>query len=313
MTFRRAWLAILLFLSGCVGSAAPPTGTPSAVTPSATPSATPTGSPSPTPTPAAEFLIAAGDIASCDEEADSSTAALVAELDGTVAALGDLAYPAGSDATYAECYDPVWGEFLDRTRPAIGNHDMQDDDGAAYYRYFGARAGAAGEGWYSYDLAAWHVIVLNSNCELVGCSPGTEQHAWLLADLAATDTHCTLAYWHHPRFSSGPHGDDDDVAPLWEALAEADADVVLVGHDHLYERFAPQAGDGTAIADGIRQFTVGTGGKGLYDREEVAPNSEVLIDDAFGVLELRLAPDSYDWRFLTTDDVEADAGSGTCH
>ena len=315
MRSRLAWLATLLILAGCAGQAASPTTTSSAVASSSAPnrSATPSKSATPSEAPALETVIAAGDIASCDEEADSSTAALVAELDGTVAAHGDLAYPAGSDATYAECYDPVWGDFLDRTRPAIGNHDVQDDDGAAYYRYFGTRAGAVGEGWYSYDLGAWHVIVLNSNCELVGCSSGSAQHSWLVADLAATDARCTLAYWHHPRFSSGPHGDDDDVAPLWEALAGADADVVLVGHDHLYERFAPQAADGSANVDGIRQFTVGTGGKGLYDREDVAPNSEVLIDDAFGVLELRLAPDSYDWRFLTIDDVEADAGSGSCH
>jgi hypothetical protein len=258
-------------------------------------------------------LIAAGDIASCDEEADGATAALIAGSDGTVAPLGDLVYPAGSDATYAQCYAPVWGGFLDRTRPAIGNHDMQDDGGAAYFRYFGDRAGPVGAGWYAYDLGEWHVVVLNSNCEVIGCGPGSEQDAWLLADLAASDARCTLAYWHHPRFSSGPHGDYGPVAPLWEAVALEGAEIVLVGHDHLYERFAPMAADGSADPSGVRQFTVGTGGKALYVANRVAPNSEVLIDDAFGVLELQLAPDFYDWRFITIDGSVADEGSGDCH
>jgi alkaline phosphatase len=288
----------------------------------ALPSSTPTASVRPSPTPPAEptstpeapvALIAAGDIASCDEDADSASAALVEELEGTVASLGDSVYPAGSDATFAQCYDPVWGEFLDRTRPAIGNHDMQDDGGDAYYRYFGDRAGTAGEGWYSYELGGWHVIVLNSNCEVIGCAPGSAQHDWLLADLAASNARCTLAYWHHPRFSSGPHGDYQPVAPLWEAVAGADTALVLVGHDHLYERFAPRAADGSADQDGVRQFTVGTGGKALYAAQRVAPNSELIIDDAFGVLELTLHADAYDWRFLTVDGTEADAGSGDCH
>ncbi len=259
-------------------------------------------------------LVAVGDIASCDEEGDSATAAIVAELgDVTIATVGDNVYPAGSDTTYAECYDPVWGEFLDRTHPAIGNHDAQDDGGAAYHAYFGDRAGAADAGWYSYDIGAWHAVVLDSNCDLVGCAPGTPQHDWLLADLEASTSTCTLAYWHHPRFTSGPHGDTPATGPFWEALQAAGADAILVGHDHLYERFAPQAADGSADDDGIRQFTVGTGGKELYEAVRVAPNSELLIDDSFGVLELTLHADFYDWRFLSTDGSELDAGSGTCH
>jgi hypothetical protein len=158
------------------------------------------------------------------------------------------------------------------------------------------------------------VVVLNSNCGRVACDPGSAQETWLRADLAsASAAQCTLAYWHHPRFSSGPHGDDPDVAALWVALHEAGADVVLVAHDHLYERFAPQAPDGSSDADGIRQFTVGTGGKALYEAERVAANSELIIDDAFGVLELTLAPDSYEWRFVMVDGTEADSGSTDCH
>ena len=268
--------------------------------------------PSATPEPAAT-LIAAGDIAACDMEGDSATAALVADLEGTVATLGDHVYPAGSDETFAECYDPAWGSLRDRTRPAVGNHDLSGDGGAAYFRYFGDGAGVPGEGWYSYDIGDWHIVALNSNCELIACTPGSAQYEWLVDDLAAASVQCTLAYMHHPRFSSGPHGDYPPVAPLWDALHAAEADVVLVGHDHLYERFAPQAPAGAAHPNGIRQFTVGTGGYQLYGAERVAPNSEVLIDDALGVLELTLQPESYDWRFLTVDGAEPDAGSGACH
>jgi calcineurin-like phosphoesterase family protein len=311
-------LASLLLLTACAGPAASGSRLASFAEASATASATdaPQHTPTPTPTASGETaatLIAAGDIAACDQDADSATAALADGLDGTVATLGDTVYPAGSDATYVQCYDPAWGGFLDRTRPAIGNHDMQDDGGAAYHRYFGDRAGTPGEGWYSYDLGAWHVVVLNSNCEIVACAPDSPQHDWLLADLAASDARCTLAYWHHPRFTSGPHGDYPPVAPLWDALDAADADLVLVGHDHLYERFAPQSPDGSPDPSGMRQLTIGTGGTALYAAVRVAPNSELIIDDAFGVLELTLHADAYDWRFLTVDGAVADAGTGACH
>src|SRR5687767_3206420 len=268
--------------------------------------------PNAAPEPAAT-LIAAGDIAACDMDGDSATAALVAGLEGTVATLGDHVYPAGSDETFADCYEPAWGPFLDRTRPAVGNHDLSGDGGAAYFRYFGDGAGVPGEGWYSYDIGVWHIVVLNSNCELIPCTPGSAQYEWLVDDLAAASVQCTLAYMHHPRFNSGPHGDYSPVSPLWEALHSAAADVVLVGHDHLYERFAPQTPAGIADPNGIRQFTVGTGGYQLYSAERVAPNSEVLIDDALGVVELTLQPESYEWQFLTVDGAAADTGTGACH
>src|SRR5688500_15605425 len=231
-------------------------------TPSASPSASSSAeaslrSPNPRPTPSASLepaatLIAAGDIAGCDMEGDSATAALIAELEGTVATLGDNVYPAGSDETFVECYDPAWGAFLDRTRPAVGNHDLSGDGGEAYFRYFGDGAGVPGEGWYSYDIGDWHIVVLNSNCELILCTPGSAQYEWLVDDLAAAPVRCTLAYMHHPRFSSGPHGDYAPVSPLWDALHAAAADVVLVGHDHLYERFATQTPAGVGHANRIR-------------------------------------------------------------
>lgn len=305
---------VLMALGGCAGapaaSSVPATAAPS---PSATPSPSVALTARATPTPQVATLIAAGDIAACDREGDSQTAALIAGLDGTVATLGDNVYPAGSDETFAQCYDPAWGAFLDRTRPALGNHDLQADAGAAYFRYFGARAGTPGGGWYSYDIGDWHVVVLNTNCELIGCGSGSSQLEWLLADLAASDADCTLAYGHHPRFSSGPHGDYAPVAPLWDALFEADADLLLVGHDHLYERFFPQTPAGVADPDGLRQITVGTGGYDLYGATRIAPNSELIIDDSLGALELTLHPDAYDWRFLTVGGEAADAGTASCH
>jgi hypothetical protein len=309
---RRAPPTLLVFtlLAACAGTAS----TTPQPTPRVTPGVTPTlASATATATPEAVTLIAAGDVASCDETGDSSTAALVEGLTGTVAMLGDGVYPTGSDQTYAACYDPVWGAWRDRTRPALGNHDVAADGGAAYFRYFGETAGTPGEGWYSYELGAWHVVVLNSNCDLVECGAESAQVAWLTADLAESEATCTLAYWHHPRFSSGPHGDDPAVGAFWDALLADGAEVVLAGHEHQYERFAPQAADGTADPNGLRQITVGTGGKQLRPAVRVAPNSELIIDDAFGVLALTLRPDGYDWSFVQADGSEGDAGSGTCH
>jgi alkaline phosphatase len=320
---RTLILLIAVALVGCARPAASSDSTALATpSPSSTPTERPTERPTGRPTETAQptatpgpvaTMVAAGDIASCTEQGDSATAELVSEVTGTVALLGDSVYPAGSDANYAECYDPVWGGWKDRTRPAMGNHDAQDDGGAAYFRYFGDAAGTPGEGWYSYELGAWHIVVLNSNCGLVRCDPESPQLDWLVADLAAADTRCTLAYWHHPRFTSGPHGDQAFVAPFWQALQEADADVVLVGHDHLYERFAPQSASGETDPDeGMRQFTVGTGGKELYPAERIAPNSELIIDDAFGVLVLTLHPKSYEWTFAKTDGSRPDFGSARC-
>ena len=307
-------LAVAIVLTACPSQAP----TPSPAGPTQTPSPSPSISRSPgsaEPMPTAEdiaTLVAAGDIADCGRDADSMTGALVAELDGTVATLGDNVYPAGSDDRYATCYDEAWGAAIDRTRPSIGNHDLAEDGGAAYHRYFGEAAGEAGEGWYSYELGVWHVVVLNSNCQFVGCAPRSAQHDWLLADLAASDAECTLAYWHHPRFSSGPHGDDPAVASFWEALDEADADLVLAGHEHQYERFQPQAADGVTDPDGLRQITVGTGGAALRPAVRVAPNSELIIDDAFGVIVLTLRPGGYEWRLLAIDGAERDSGSASC-
>ncbi len=318
---RRLTIALLLLvLVGC-STAGAPTAT-LAPTPTTTPSPTelatsaPSASPAPSPVEHA-ILLAAGDIAACDEVGDTATAALVEQMladdpGATVAILGDSVYPSGSAQTYAECFDPVWGAFRERIRPAIGNHEIADDGGAAYFDYFGAAAGTPGEGWYAYDLGAWHVVVLNSNCEQVDCGEGSPQVEWLRADLAASHAACVLAYWHAPRFSSGPHGGSESVGVFWDALSEADADLVLAGHEHQYERFAPQTPDGAADPDGTRQITAGTGGKELRPAGDPVANSEVIVDDAFGVLRLELGEDGYAWRFVTVEGTDADSGSGGC-
>ena len=159
---------------------------------------------------------------------------------------GDNAYENGSPDQFRDCYDPTWGAFKDRTRPAAGNHDWETKDLAGYLGYFGEAAAPQGVSWYSYDLGTWHVVVLDSDCAAVGgCEATSPQGRWLAADLAASDATCTLAIWHHPRFSSGFHGNIAEVAPFWEALYAAGADVVINGHDHDYERFAPQTPDAT--------------------------------------------------------------------
>ncbi len=258
-------------------------------------------------------LVGAGDIASCESDRDEATAALMEGVEGTVFTLGDNVYPDGTAPEFARCYTPSWGRHRERTRPAAGNHDYHTEDAAPYYAYFGAAAGAPGKGYYSYDVGAWHVVVLNSE---IGMGKGSEQEQWLRADLKASTKTCTLAYWHRPLFSSreAHRGDTSDVKPLWDALYEAGAEVVLGGHEHFYERFAPQTPEGRADAErGIRQFVVGTGGMVLYPFGTIQANSEVRQASTFGVLKLTLEEDAYAWEFLSVGGGFTDQGRGNCH
>jgi hypothetical protein len=256
-------------------------------------------------------LVAAGDIASCWWRSDDATGRLLDHITGVVAPLGDIVYQAGSRAQFRDCYAPAWGRHKARTRPAIGNHDMGTEKGAPYYEYFGAAAGPAGKGWYSYELEGWHVVVLNSE---VGIDSTSEQLGWLRADLAAHPAKCTLAYMHRPRFSSGRHGDSERVKPAFAALYQGGVDVVLGGHDHLYERFAPQDAEGRKDPRGVRQFVVGTGGAPFYDfREHLNANSEVHQNKVHGVLRLVFHPDGYDWEFVGVSGGFSDHGHGDCH
>lgn len=245
-----------------------------------------------------------------------ATAALVESIDpDAVLLLGDVQYEDGAPEKYVESYEKNWGRFKDVTRPAVGNHEYLTPEASGYFDYFGSAAGRPDQGWYSYNIGAWHLIALNSNCSKVGgCQPGSPQERWLRADLAANTARCTLAYWHHSRFSSGQHGNSTRYDSLWEALDEAGADLVLTAHDHDYERFAPQDADGKRDqARGIRQFVVGTGGRNTRPFTSVQPNSEFRLTEMYGVLELTLRPDSYRWQFVTVDGgAVADEGTGKC-
>lgn len=272
-------------------------------------------------------VAAAGDIA-CDPGSANfaggtnschmrETAALLHDRLAAVLPLGDLQYEDGALEKFHASYAPTWGRRFDITRPAVGNHEYLTPGAAGYFAYFGARAGDADRGYYSFDVGAWHLVAINSNCSKVGgCGGDSPQTRWLRADLARHRTTCTLAYWHHPRFSSGQHGSYAAMEAIWQVLYDAGADVVLSGHDHYYERFAGQTAAGALDhARGIRQFVVGTGGRNLTrSRGGPAPNSEIRDSSTFGVLELTLRPTSYGWRFVgEPGSLFSDVGGQPCH
>jgi hypothetical protein len=286
-----------------------------------------------------QVVVAVGDIACdpSDSDWDQGTATecgqvatsdLALSLDpDAVLALGDLQYECGGYEAYLASYDPSWGRLKDITHPAPGNHEYNaasetdgtdcspTTDAAGYYRYFGDAAGDPSQGWYSFDIGAWHVIAINSNCnKLGGCGGNSPQGEWLAADLAADDAACTLAYWHYPRFSSGYHGNTDSMGILWEMMVDGGVDVVLTGHDHDYERFVPLDAAQQPDPEGIRSFVVGTGGKSLRPFETQEPGSEVRIADTFGVMRLALGETSFGWEFLPiSGGAPLDEGAGACH
>ena len=257
-------------------------------------------------------LVGAGDIANCKRLGGAiATARLLDRIPGTIFTAGDNAYERGSANDFEKCYGPTWGRHKARTRPALGNHDLKTDDGRPYFSYFGDNAGPGGRGYYSYDLGSWHIISMNSEDDADDRSP---QGRWLQEDLKANPSDCILAYWHSPRFSSGPHGSDKGVRDLWRLLYEAGAEIVISGHDHLYERFAPQNPKGKADPErGIRQFIVGTGGAGVYKFKKPAPNSEIRDNSTYGVLKFTLGSGTYQWEFVPIAVGNfTDSGSGTC-
>lgn len=268
-------------------------------------------------------VAAAGDIActpglvNSDGQCKMAATADVVEAanPAVVVTLGDNQYEDGALENFQRSYDASWGRFKARTRPSAGNHEYSSGKAPGYYAYFGAAAGPPGQGWYSFDVGGWHLVALNSNCKAIGgCGPGSAQYQWLQADLAASKATCTLAYWHHPRFSSGYHGDDASVGPLWELLDGDGAELVLSGHDHHYEHFAPLAPDGAPDPGGIRQFVVGTGGRSVYPTLVPKAGSEVRQSTTFGVILLTLSPGSYRFRFVSVaGDDFTDEGAADCH
>jgi hypothetical protein len=296
---------------------APPVTTPS--TPPPTPEPTPAPTPAPDP-----VLVGAGDIASCTQDNDSITASLIdsviagAHGEVVVFTAGDNVYEYGTSDEFAQCYDPAWGRHKARTRPSAGNHDYATGNANGYFGYFGANAGEPARGYYSYTLGTWHIIVVNTSdeCGIVECGSGSAQEQWLRADLAANPAACTMAIWHHPLFSSGHlHGSSLRMRPLWQALYAHGVDVVVNGHEHNYERFAPQ--DPFGVHDpnfGIRQFIVGTGGESHYQEGPYLPNSEVANGNTYGVMKFTLHGGGYDWEFIPEPgQAFTDSGSVACH
>ncbi|HEY1231580.1 MAG TPA: metallophosphoesterase [Ramlibacter sp.] len=278
----------------------------------------------PTGTAAAVTVYAAGDIARCPyrdaaysgaaDTARTVAAGLAADPQAIVLTLGDHTYPHGRAKEFADCYGPTWGAFKDRTWPAPGNHEYYTPKAAPYFAYFGERAG---RGYYSLDMQGWHIVSLDSNLAPI---EHAAQIAWLRADLASHPARCTLAFWHHPLYSSGGHGSIPKMRDAWRLLQEAGAELVLSGHDHDYERFAPQDADGHLDrAHGMRQFVVGTGGAYPTPFLFTVKNSEMRDSGRTGVLRLRLLDGRYEWEFLESGRLTPlglpppDRGSDVCH
>lgn len=265
-----------------------------------------------------------GNALSCRQQYTSD---LLVDADlAAVLPLGDVQYECGGYQAFLQSYDLSWGRVKDISRPVVGNHEYLTSGGGTdcteanagaegYFRYFGSAAGETDKGYYSYNIGDWHLIALNSNCEDAGgCSIGSPQYTWLQTDLVTHRSPCTLAYWHIPLFSSGGRT-AENTRSFWELLYHHDVELVLTGHDHIYERFAPQTHDGRLdAARGIREFVVGTGGSNLTEIEFITPNSEVRNNDTYGVLKLTLHPTSYDWEFVPeAGKTFTDQGTDECH
>jgi hypothetical protein len=268
-------------------------------------------------------LVGAGDIAGCGSAlaGAEATAKLIEKIPGEVFASGDLAYEHGNAAEFHECYGKTWGRFKDRTHPAPGNHEYGTPEARDYFRYWGDRAGPAGKGYYSFDLGVWHIIALNSNCGapgLGGCGAGSPEETWLRKDLSEHAGSCIIAYGHHALFSSGifrKHAVRPELKQMVQDLYAAHADLLLVGHEHSYERFAPQDPDGKIDPEnGIREIVVGTGGRSHDPLGFAMDNSEARNMDTFGVIKVTLMPHGYTWEFIPVEgSTFTDSGSGVCH
>ena len=306
--------------------AAPTAPAPSDPTPTAPAPTTPAPS---IPATGAVNVVAAGDIACRPADAawngglgtdgacrQSAVSNLVLPTDAAVLTLGDNQYPAGAMADFQSGFGSSWGGLASRLRPAPGNHEYYTAGAAGYFDYFGSIGVAAGDrakGYYATDVGSWRLLSMNSNCTEVSCSAGSAQEQWLRAELSAARTagKCTLAYWHHPRASSGEHGDNLSVDALWRALHQLGGDVVLAGHDHNYERFDPLGADATPASDGPRSFVVGTGGRSHYTVTARAGSAKTIAG-TFGLLRLGLSAGSYSWQWSGVAGVGSDSGAASC-
>jgi hypothetical protein len=265
-------------------------------------------------------LVGAGDIARCDDfqfQRNQGTANLIDSIPGTVFAVGDLVYPDPSGNYFAKCFAPTWGRFRNRMIPTAGNHEFNPPGSLGYYSYLGRVAGDPLKGWYSFNLGAWHVIVLSAECDKIGgCTATSPEGQWLQSDLTANPAVCTLALWHEPLYSSDTAAVSTSVQPFWQILYNAGADLVVNGHAHHYERWAPQDPYGNLDPTrGIREILAGTGGNppGCISKT-LAPNEEVLFCSTNGVLKLTLHATSYDWQFIPiAGETATDSGTTSCH
>jgi hypothetical protein len=284
--------AIVLILAGGCGSSAGPT------------------QPSPPPVATVAVLVGAGDIVECGGPGAVATASLLDNIEGTVFTAGDNTYFHGTEEEFRLCYGPTWGRHRARTRPAAGNHDYESPGAAPYYAYFGSSAGPGGLGYYSFSAGSWHIVSLNSN---IPADEGSAQLTWLRGDLAANPVPCIGVIWHHPLFSSAENGPQPMMRDAWQVLQQNGAEFVVSGHDHVYERFAPQDANGRPTANGIRQFVAGTGGARHYVFGAVRPGSEARAS-AWGVLKLTLWSGRWDWEFVPIPgETFRDSGSDLCH
>lgn len=294
---RPVIVLLAAMAAACSGEPSAPSPAPGGATPNAGGST------------ATAVFVGAGDIGRCGSAGPEATALLLDRQPGTVFALGDNAYPKGTEEDYRDCYAPSWGRHRSRTRPVPGNHEYETPGAAGYFEYFGMRAGEEDRGYYAYTLGAWRIIALNSE---IPVSSGSAQAAWLESELATTRSACTAAYWHRPLVSSGPHGDNPALTDLFRLLYDAGVEFVLSGHDHIYERFARLDPSGRPDARGTRQFIVGTGGTQLYAPQRVRMGSEVQGAE-WGVLRFDLSPGSYRWQFLPVAGGSfQDSGVDTC-
>lgn len=248
----------------------------------------------------------------CGRPAVAQTARIVAGIEGEVILAGDLAYPQGSAIDYRDCFNPSWGIFRQRWHPVPGNHEYDSAGAIPYFNYFGEAAGTDATGYYAFDAGDWLILMLNSNTAQVPATRGSAQYEFVRAQLQAQRTPCTMAVWHHPLFTSGPNGANPPMRDMWALLEQSRAEVIVNGHDHLYERFGRQTSDGRPdVLNGIRQFTIGTGGADLYNFVRTAANSEERIR-RHGVVKFTLRPAQIDWEFHGIDGSIVDRGLDTC-
>jgi hypothetical protein len=324
----RGYLAgiVVVCTLGCSGSPQAPTS------PSVTPGSTsggPPGNPPDTPPPPNQppttpppggppfvltgqtaRVLVVGDIGMCTEAVEvERVAALVDRLPGEVLLAGDLAYMTGSFQNFRDCFDPSWGKFRSRWRPVPGNHEYETAAASGYRQYFGDVAGSGGRTFYSFRAGDWLVLMLDSN---ESARTGSAQYEFARTALATTRAPCAMAVWHHPLFTSGPNGPQTFMRDMWRLLYDNDADLVVAGHDHLYERFGKQDADARSDVRGLRQFIVGTGGARLYDFQRQEVNSQAR-HRVHGVLQLTLASSGYQWAFVDTSGTTLDSGTDGCH